>query len=414
LIKLFQTYKETIINIIWRALQTIGRNGFSFVIFYLASLFLPKEDFGVYNYILKIAFFIALFVDFGISMAVSKYTAEYDLLRKEKIKPLLINGFIIISILALMAVVAISCVDTFYLHGRYRNLMFLLPLFLFVPLTSLFDAVFRGLKRFKELSVISITTGLISLFFFYVLIKKYGLAGAFYSQDIFYFTMFIGFWMRFRVMPFKFDKIIFSETIRYALMIGVIGVFMFLSTQVDALFLGYYGYYTELGYFEIVCRFLTLLMMPYLIIGHVLAPDFTRHFVDKNYSWVKNKLKQSVIFSFISSFLICVALYFALPFIFEIFFAKYHSAELHKMSNIMLFLIFTNMLNGFIPLIAIATGHARWGMYFIVAVGVLNVGFDYFTITHWGVWGLVYATVIIKSMANISFIGYYYLKLPDK
>ena len=82
------------------------------------------------------------------------------------------------------------------------------------------------------------------------------------------------------------------------------------------------------------------------------------------------------------------------------------------MGRIMLVLFFSNMLNGFIPLIAIATGHARWGMYFIVTVGILNVIFDYISITHWGIWGLIYSTVILKSMANISFIGYYYFKIP--
>ncbi len=410
---LFKKYKGTIVNLFWRTLQIGARNGFSFLIFYLSSLFLPKEDFGYYNYILKITFFITLFIDFGISVAVSKYVAEYDLVDKKKIKPLMANSIIIIMLLASVAVVIVYCSNVFLFNGRYNHIISLLPLMYFVPLTSLFDAVFRGQKRFQELSLITFGTGLISFIFFYILIRQYGLTGAFHSQNLFYLIMLAGFWLRYRIFYFKFDKLVFSETYKYVLVIGVIGVFMFLSTQVDVLFLGYYGYLTEVAYFEIIFRFLTFLMMPYVIIGHVLSPDFTKNFVVKNYQWVKLRLKKSIFFSFISSTLVCIILYYTLPFVFEHFFTKYNSADLQKMSNIMLVLIFSNMFNGFIPLLAIATGHARWGMYFIVGVGLLNVVFDYISITHWGLWGMIYVTVILKSLANIMFIGYYYNKLPD-
>ncbi len=414
MINIISRYKSTIINLFWRTLQIVARNGFSFAIFYLASLFLPKEDFGYYNYILKMAFLVTLFVDFGISMAVSKYTAEFNIEANQKIKTLLTNSIIITLFLALVASIIIGLLNIFWLKAAQSHIIHLIPLFFLVPLTSLFDAVFRGLKRFRELSLITFFTGLISLLAFYFLISIYGLLGAFYAQNIFYLSMLLGLWGYFKTGPFVFDRKLFNDTYKYGLTIGVIGVFMFLSTQVDVLFLGYFNYYTEVAYYEIIFRFLTFLMMPFAILGHVLAPDFTKNFIGKQYQWVKIKLKKSIIFSLIISILVCLILYVTLPFIFERFFSKYNSVELQKMSNIMLILFFSSMLNGFIPLIAIATGHARWGMYFIVGVGILNVFFDYFSIIHWGIWGLIYSTVIIKSVANVSFIAYYYFKLPDK
>ncbi len=409
--KLF-TYKQTLLNIFWRSLQIIARNGFSYVIFYLASFFLLKEDFGYYNYILKITFFLALFVDFGISMAASKYTAEYDTINKTHIKSLLSNSIILILLSGITVTIISLLLNYFFFGGQYNNMLYLCPLFFLVPLTSLFDGVFRGLKRFRELSYLTIITGIISVIGFYFLIKFYGLKGAFYSQNLFYLLILIGLSFQYGYIPLKFNKDIFSSTIRYALIIGVIGIFMFLSTQVDVLFLGYFEYYTEVGYYEIIFRFLTFIMMPYTIIGHVISPDFTKHYTLKNYTWIRHKLKFSIVFSLLGSIIICLILYYFLPLIFELFFPKYNTFELHKMGRIMLVLFFSNMLNGFIPLIAIATGHARWGMYFIVTVGILNVIFDYISITHWGIWGLIYSTVILKSMANISFIGYYYFKIP--
>jgi len=409
---LFQKYSLLLKNIVWRSLQIAARNGFSYAIFYLASILLYKEDFGYYNYILKIAFFITLFVDFGISMAVSKYTAEFSNGKNEKIKPLVANGIIIILILAALMAAITPLLNSFVFDEAYNKLLYLLPLFVLVPLTSLFDAAFRGLKRFRELSLLTLITGLISLPAFYFLIRHFGVTGAFLSQNLFYLLMLAGFWSRFKVVPRAIDREVFGEASKYAAVIGVTGVFMFLSTQVDVLFLGYFGYFTEVGYYEIIFKFLALLMMPYAIIGHVISPDFTRHYANKNFGWIKQNLKRSIALSFVLSSLVCVALYFGLPYVFEHFFTKYNTLELNKMSQIVMVLFFTNMFNGFIPLLAIATGHARWGMYFIVVVGGLNVLFDYISIIQWGVWGLIYATVILKSTANILFIGYYYLKLP--
>ncbi len=406
-------YKILLGNLIWRTLQVFARNGFSYAIFYLSSLFLPKEDFGYYNYILKIAFFIILFVDFGISMAVSKFTAEYAPgENKGKINSLLSNGIILILALGLLASLLTLFVNSFILGGIYNNLLYLIPLFFLVPLSSLFDGVLRGTKQFRVLSLITLITGSLSFFFFILLIKKFALTGAFYSQNIFYLLMLAGYWLYFKIIPEKPDALIFKKLTQYALVIGVTGVFMFLSTQVDVLFLGAFGYYTEIAYYEIIFKFLAFVVMPFTIAGHVISPDFTSRFVQKNYTWVRLKLKQSVVLSFLVAATITLLLYFAFPLIFKSFFSKYNTGDLIRMSHIALVLFFSNMLNGFIPLLAIATGHARWSMYFIIAVGVLNVMFDYISIIYWGVWGLIISTVILKSLANILFIGYYYLKLP--
>lgn len=410
---LLKKHKNTLLNLLWRALQTAGRNGFSFVVFYLSSLFLEKDTFGYYNYILKIAFFLTLFVDFGISMAVSKFTASYDFEKKELIRPMVGQSVVWLLIAALLVGVIGFILNATLFGERYNDLFYLTPLLFTVPLTSLFDSVFRGMKRFKELSIIVILSGGFSAIFFFFLIRYFGLKGAFYAQNLFYLCMLGGLWWYYGKVPLRYSLKLKNEVFSYALIIGVIGIFMFLSTQVDVVFLGYFGYYTEVAYYEIIFRILTLLLMPYAIIGHVLSPDFTRLYTSNQFSLVKKKLRTAIAGSLITSILICTVLYFVLPSVFEIFFTKYNTTEMHKMSNIMLILFFSSLFNGFIALIAIATGHARWGMYFITGVGIMNVALDYVSLVNWGVWGLIYSTVILKTVANVSFIAYYYFKLPS-
>ncbi|MDD3875855.1 MAG: oligosaccharide flippase family protein [Bacteroidales bacterium] len=403
--------KVFLLNLFWRASQVITRNIFTFSIFYFASYFLLKDDFGIYNYVLSFAFLICLFVDFGISTAVSKFTAEFSVNSKFSVNNLAGLAVLLISGMALLVGTAVFLGRSFLTKENFSNLVWLYPFILFFPLTSLFDGLFRGAKRFKELSLITFISGLISMVFFYFLIRYYGLKGAFLSQDIFYLSMLCGFLIRFNKIDFSINRALLIYTAKYTLVLGLIGVFMFFSTRVDILFLGHYNFFTEVAYYEIISKLLALLLIPYLVIGHVISPDFTRQYENGNYIWVRKRMKVIILFSFLSSALISVGIYFFMPFIFETFFQKYYTESFIYMSTIMLILIFSGLFNSIIPLVAIATGHARLGMYFIVVVGVFNLILDYFSINYWGMWGLIYSTVILKSLANIGFVFLYYRML---
>ena len=87
---LYKNHRETILNVFWRGLQLAVKDGVSFVIFILAAKLLNPYDFGVYNYVLAVIFFLILFGDFGISVAASKYVAEYQATDPEKLKYVLL------------------------------------------------------------------------------------------------------------------------------------------------------------------------------------------------------------------------------------------------------------------------------------------------------------------------------------
>src|SRR3989344_8344395 len=106
--KTCQTHKETIHNFIWRALQILGQNGITFLIFILCAKLLSPYDFGIYNYALAIIFFLIIFGDFGISTATSKYVAEYNITDKEKLKAVLFNsGIIILGLTILITIITL-------------------------------------------------------------------------------------------------------------------------------------------------------------------------------------------------------------------------------------------------------------------------------------------------------------------
>src|SRR3989344_6964083 len=178
----YLAHKETIHNFIWRLLQVFGKQGITILIFILCAKLLAPYDFGIYNYVLAIIFFLIMFGDFGISTATSKYVAEYNVTNKEKLKSILFNSGIIILGLTIIITIITLIFGELYLQDKYIYVLYLLPLVFLAPMTSLYDGIYRGLKKFKQLAVISLIIGVLSIIFVYILIKQYGLIGALISQ----------------------------------------------------------------------------------------------------------------------------------------------------------------------------------------------------------------------------------------
>jgi O-antigen/teichoic acid export membrane protein len=141
--KLYNKHKETIQNFARRVLQTFGKQGVVFLIFFLCAKLLTPYDFGIYNYLLAIIFFLIIFSDFGISQSTSKYVAEYNVLDKEKLKNILFNALIVILGLGSMVSLIFLIVAYFWFSEYFVYLIYLLPLIFLAPLTSLYDGIYR-------------------------------------------------------------------------------------------------------------------------------------------------------------------------------------------------------------------------------------------------------------------------------
>jgi O-antigen/teichoic acid export membrane protein len=184
--KLYRTHKETAHNFFWRALQVFSKQGMSFIIFYIATAYLTKETFGFYTYLLAIVSLFMIFCDFGISTATSKYVAEYGATDPKKVNKLTFTSATVTFAAGLIVSLLIIIFGKYVLGDAYPTILYFIPCLFLIPLTSVLDGIYRGKKEFKKLSIISITSGLISLVFALILIPKYGLIGAIITQNIHY------------------------------------------------------------------------------------------------------------------------------------------------------------------------------------------------------------------------------------
>jgi len=408
----YVNHKETIHNFTWRALQIFGKQGITFFIFILCAKLLTPYDFGIYNYILAIIYFLIIFGDFGISTATSKYVAEYNATNKNKLKLILFNSLILILGLGVIVILLTIIFGSYFLNEKYVYVLYALPMLFLAPISSLYDGIFRGLKRFRELAIICMSVGLVSIIFVYLLVKNYGLIGALISQSLFYLILVLALFFVYGNLHIQLDKHLMRTIFNYSLVIGISSIAYFLYSRVDIIILGHYGYIEEIGYYEIVNKIYELIKLPSLIIANVLAPTITKYYSKKQYSIVKNKFIKHFIYAGLVGIVLSVVLYFTVPFIIKLFLLEYFTNETIYMFNLLLLILPIRIVATVVSQThTIATGNAHYSLWTLIPAGLLNVILDFIFINKFGFIGVVYSTLICFSLAITSFIILYYIKL---
>ena len=412
---IFNDHRETIVNVFWRGLQLVVKDGVSFVIFILAAKLLHPYEFGVYNYVLAVIFFLILFGDFGISAAASKYVAEYQAMDPEKLKYVLFNSGLVILALTILVTAGTLLLGPHFLQDKYLYLLYILPLIFLAPMTSLYDGIYRGLKRFKQLALLSTGVSVLSLGFIYFLIRQYGLTGAILSQNLYYLFLFLTLAFCYRDFIFKLNREILKSVGFYALMIGIIHVSAFLYTRVDILVLGSFDLIVEIGYYEIVNKVLMLMSLPFLVYAQVQAPNIVASYCREGSPVILRKLTSYIKYATAISLLLAVLLGLAMPWVLRSFLTEYYLPDVIWILYIFLFLfIFQNVSNLVGNTFIISTGHARINMINIIVFGILNLFLDILLVRHYGYMGIAYAKLLVVMLGSLSLIILYRHALKKK
>lgn len=404
----YKIHRETILNVFWRGLQLTVKDGVSFVIFILAAKFLDPYEFGVYNYIIAVIFFLILFGDFGISVAASKYVAEYQATDPEKLRYVLFNSGLVILTFTILVMAGTLLLGPHFLQERYIFLLYILPVIFLAPMTSLYDGIYRGLSQFRKLALLSTSVSVISLGFIFFLIRHYGLTGALLSQNLFYLLLFFTLAIGYRDSLFKLNRVILKSIGFYALIIGIIHVSAFLYTRVDILVLGAYDLMVEIGYYEIVNKVLMLMQLPFIVYAQVKAPGIVESFCREGSSVILKKLGSYLTYAAGISLFSTILLGLVVPWVLRLFFPEYHQPGLIRILYVFLFLfIFQNVSNLVGNTFIISTGHARINMINIIVFGLLNLLLDILFVRQYGYMGIAYAKFFVVILGSLSLIFLY-------
>lgn len=412
---IYKNNRETILNVFWRGLQLAVKDGISFVIFILAAKFLNPYEFGVYNYVLAVIFFLILFGDFGISVAASKFVAEYQATNPEKLKYVLFNAGLVITVLTVLVTSVTLLIGPAFLQDKYLYVLTILPMMFLAPMTSLYDGIYRGLKKFQKLALLSTGVSVLSLGFIYFLIRQYGLTGALLAQNLFYLLLFLTLAYGYRDFLFQINRDILRSVGYYALIIGIIHVSAFLYTRVDILILGAFDMIVEIGYYEIVNKILMLMQLPFLVYAQVRAPDMVATYCREGSPVIMRKLTSYIVYGATLSLLLSILLALAIPWTLHRFLPEYDQPGVILILYIFLFLfIFQNVANLVGNTFIISTGHAHINMINIIAFGVLNLILDILLIRRYGYLGIAYAKLVVVILGSLSLIIFYRHVLKKK
>lgn len=389
-------HKKLVNNFIWRSFQLFGKQTVTFLIFLMGAKLLSTVEFGVYNYALAVIVFLVMFGDFGISTATSKFVSEYSVKDKEKLKSILFNSGLLIFIATILLTLTTLLLGKYFLKDKYEYVLCILPLVFLSPMVSLYDGVYRGLNRFKELAIVSLLTGIIALPISYFLVKNFGLQGALFSQSAYYFILLIGLFIGYRDFHFKIDLDVAKEIAKYSLLVGLADLGIYLYIQFDILVLGHYGYLQEIAYLSIANKIFMFMVLPFSIGSQVLAPTVTSYFTKLEFSQIIKKLKKYFILTVISSTIIAFSVLLSIHFIVLHYFSQYDTPIFYTFFFSLLLILparayGTILANSFI----VSTGQAKIMTYNNVIFGIANAILDVIFIIKFGAIGVIISTLIL-------------------
>ncbi len=388
-------------DFIWRSLQVLGKQGITFYIFILCAKFLAPFEFGVYNYLLTIIFLLALFSDFGISLASSKYVAEYNHKSKEKINAVIFGGITVIVAIGLLVTLITLLIGNYILEDKFKYVVFILPLIFLSPLSALYDGIYRGVGKFKSLAIITLASGLVSCIAVYFLVYSYGLFGALIAQNFFYFILLISLITGYGKIKINFDINIIKELCKYSLVIGSVSALYFLFTKINGLFFGYYQMFIELGYYELIIKFTLLFLLPFNIFAQVIGPKVVSYAQIIREFTFKNNAKLSLLMGALIFILINTLVIYLV----KIFLNEYYVTDFINALHVYSLIVFTQgaviiASNGY----ATYLGHASLNLKILVFLFPLNIFGASIIIPNYGFFSFVCYVTFVQIIADLIYL----------
>jgi O-antigen/teichoic acid export membrane protein len=374
----------------------------------------PKE-FGVYNYVFAIASLIISFGDFGVSTAASKWTAWYNVKEKVKVDLVPFNA----GIVALFVTVTVTSILAVFVRvfpaEKNTYIPWIFPFVIFVPVTSIFDGFYRGLKKFKLLSIINLSVGVLGLIILYSLISKIGVIGAILGQNVFYLMLFVVLLAKSKKLKFNFDSTIIKDLSKDFFFIGFATFGYFLYTRVDVLILAQFNYIEEIAYYEVVIRTFMFFALPFSVIGQITAPDIAALAAKGHTELILIKLKKYFFIVIICSLLLTMIFLYISPLIIKKYLPVYYAPAMVTAISILSFLLISKIWGvvvsqGFL----VGAGYSKILAIFTIGGGFLNIIMDYILITIMGFKGVFVSTLFVHTIAIFCSTMCFYILLKRK
>ncbi len=412
--ELYKEHRSVAKDTLWYFLYMVGKQLFILGIFFISARLLNPYDFGLYNYVIAILALLILLGDFGVSTSTAKYIAEHKETQPENLKHVQGSVTLLTCITIFPILLLLILFGSYIFKEKFQYILHLIPSLIFFPLSYVYVGIYRGLKQFKKLSIITTIIGLASLTLSVPLIYYGGIVGALWANNVFsIFFFYTVFKNQSRTWSMTLHVSTMKSIAQYSTILGIVSLSYFVYSRVDIILLGHFGYISEIGLYEVINKVFLILVTPFTIFAYTISPNITTLFFSEKRREVFLKFKQYIGIACVISVCVAACTYISTPFIMKYFFPWYYYSETFiAVMGIMLFMLITQSIAAVVSIgFSVATGHAKINMYFLIFFGIINIPIMYYLIDTFGFIGGVYGTVVIRCVTDVLFIGYYYTVL---
>jgi len=404
--------RKNLTPFLWRLTQVLFKQGTTAIMFFIATYFLTKEDMGVYAYVSSMLLLLALFTDFGISTSTSRYVALYNSEDKEKVKRIFFN----VSLVILVATVVVLVIFIFLkdiLSVQYPDYLLLtLPMIFIYPMTSLMDGIYRGLKEFKKLALFTILNSVVGIGGAYLLVTNFGLNGTVVAPLLYFSSYLIILLIAYRGYQFVLDRKIVKDVTTYAMYFGIAALGHYLFSKMNVLILGSQNLLEEVAVYELLNKINTELLLPFIVLGQILAPNVVEDFSKKRFENIQKQFRKNLVLTLLAA-IIFLPLSILITFVAVNLFFPIYSGDILQSLLLPVALTFSTA----VPVVVIntgmitSTGHGKLMAIQNIITGIVNVLLNLFIIKSHGYIAVVWVTFAVQLISNTILYLIYSSKL---
>ena len=404
--------RKNLTPFLWRLTQVLFKQGTTAIMFFIATYFLTKQDMGVYAYVSSMLLLLALFTDFGISTSTSRYVALYNSEDKEKVKRIFFNVSLVILV-ATVVVLVIFILLKDILSVQYPDYLLLtLPMIFIHPMTSLMDGIYRGLKEFKKLALFTILNSIVGIGGAYLLVTNFGLNGTVVAPLLYFSSYLIILLIAYRGYQFVLDKKIVKDVTTYAMYFGVAALGHYLFSKINVLILGSQNLLEEVAIYELLNKINTELLLPFIVLGQILAPNVVEDFSKKRFENIQKQFRKNLVLTLLAAIIFLPLSILITSVAVNLFFPIY-SGEILQSLLLPVALTFSTT----VPVVVIntgmitSTGHGKLMAIQNIITGIVNVLLNLFIIKSHGYIAVVWVTFAVQLISNTILYLIYSSKL---
>ncbi len=404
--------RKNLTPFLWRLTQVLFKQGTTAIMFFIATYFLTKEDMGVYAYVSSMLLLLALFTDFGISTSTSRYVALYNSEDKEKVKRIFFNVSLVILV-ATVVVLVIFILLKDILSVQYPDYLLLtLPMIFIYPMTSLMDGIYRGLKEFKKLALFTILNSVVGIGGAYLLVTNFGLNGTVVAPLLYFSSYLIILLIAYRGYQFVLDRKIVKDVTTYAMYFGIAALGHYLFSKMNVLILGSQNLLEEVAVYELLNKINTELLLPFIVLGQILAPNIVEDFSKKRFENIQKQFRKNLVLTLLAAIIFLPLSILITSVAVNLFFPIY-SGDILQSLLLPVALTFSTA----VPVVVIntgmitSTGHGKLMAIQNIITGIVNVLLNLFIIKSHGYIAVVWVTFAVQLISNTILYLIYSSKL---